>query len=149
ILFDPAVLSVAASGAVAAGSDIPATGWTVTYAVDTSGGNLVDPTKAAVGLHLVNTNSTPLTSTTAGSLWLVTFTVNAAASGTTPINLVPSAKVGVSLTTTNVTGDNKPYQLSPVPTNASNDSIDGSIQIAQAQVGTTTDLTSDHSTSIF
>src|SRR5207248_11593670 len=107
ILYDPAVLTVAAAGAVAAGSDVPAAGWNVFYGVDTSGGNLVDPTKAALGLHLANTNNTPLTTTTPGSLWLVTFTINAAASaGPTALNVVPSAKVGGSITTTNVTGAN-------------------------------------------
>src|SRR5207244_688415 len=97
-----------ASGAVAIGSDVPATGWNVTYGVDTSGNNTVDASKASLGLHLSNTNSTPLTSTTAGSLWLVTFSIKAgASSGTTVLNLVPSAKVGASTTPTNVTGANK------------------------------------------
>ena len=133
ILYDPNLLSVAATGAVTAGSVIPASGWTVTYGVDTSGNNTIDATKASLGLHLVNTNSTPLTSTSPGSLWLVTFTINPAAPGeTTAVNLVPSAKVGGSTTTTNVTGLNKVYSLIPAPTNAPNDPVDGSITINQA-----------------
>ena len=103
---------VAATGAVIAGSAVPASGWTVSYGVDTSGANLVDPTKAALGLHLVGSGA-PLTSTTAGSLWLVTFSIKSGASGSTVPNLVPSAKVGASIITTNATGANKTYQLSP------------------------------------
>src|SRR5262249_50069478 len=49
---------------------------------------------------------------------------------TTTLNLVPSATVGASITTTNVTGANKTYQLTPAPTNAANDaSVDGSINV--------------------
>src|SRR5262249_14481184 len=82
------------------------------------------------------TNNTPLTTTSAGSLWMVTFTINpAATSQTTAVNLVPSAKVGASITTTNVTGANKPYSLNPAPTNNANDSVDGSVQV-NAQTAT-------------
>ncbi len=138
IIYDPNVLTVASAGAVALGSDVPATGWSLTYGVDTSGNNTVDSTKAALGLHLTNTNSTPLTSTSAGSLWLVTFTVNAAApTETTILNLVPSARVGASITTTNVTGANKVYQLTPAPTNATTDTVDGSVQISGSTTGAT------------
>src|SRR5207245_797339 len=39
ILYDPSIFTVATTGAVAAGSVIPATGWSVTYGVDTTGLN--------------------------------------------------------------------------------------------------------------
>src|SRR5207248_3328849 len=50
ILYDPNVLSVAATGAVTAGSVVPSSGWNVLYGVDVSVNNTVDPTKAALGL---------------------------------------------------------------------------------------------------
>ncbi len=136
ILFDPAVLSVAATGAVAAGSVVPTSGWNAFYGVDTTHTNPIDSTKDTLGLHLVNTNGTPLTSTTAGSLWLVTFNVVAGASGTTILNLVPSVQVGSSTTSTNVTGANKVYQLTPAPTNATTDAVDGSVTVSAVATAT-------------
>src|SRR5205807_1353100 len=48
VLYDPTLFTVAATGAVTAGSDVPSTGWTVSYSVDTSGSNGIDASKAAL-----------------------------------------------------------------------------------------------------
>jgi hypothetical protein len=129
ILYDPNFFTVAATGAVAAGSVLPSSGWTITYGVDTSGNNTVDATKAALGLHLANSDGTALTSTTAGSLWLVTFQINSGATGSSVLNMVPTARIGASFTPTNATGLNRVYQLNPAPTNSPNDPVDGSITV--------------------
>jgi hypothetical protein len=129
ILFNKNLLSVAPTGAVLAGSDVPA-GWTVFYGVDTLHTYLNDPTLGAIGLHLTNGANPPQTSTTPGSLWLVTFTITSGVSGSTTLNLVPSAQVGGSTTMTDVTGANGAYQLSPTPTTAATDTVDGSIAIS-------------------
>jgi uncharacterized repeat protein (TIGR01451 family) len=126
ILFNKNLVSVAN---VTAGSVIPATGWTVSFGIDTTHVYLGDPNLGALALHIFNNNSTPLTSTNPGSLWQVTFTIANNVAGTTPLNLVPSAQVLASTTTTNVTGANKTYDLNPAPTNG-NDAIDGSINIS-------------------
>ena len=47
------------------------------------------------------------------------------------LNLVPTAQVGVSNTNTNAASANFPngYTLTPAPTNAANDTVDGSINV--------------------
>jgi hypothetical protein len=122
ILFDPNVLSVATTGAVTIGSVVPTTGWNVTYGVDNAAG--------ALGVHLIPPLNGLITTTSPGSLWLVTFMIKpTAASGTTPLNLVPSAVVNGPTVTTMLQGGNKPYDLQPPPTQAPDDQIDGSINV--------------------
>ena len=133
ILYDPTVLGVDTVGAVSAGTVFPSAAKpTVTYAVDTSGNNGINAADAVLGLHVT---SGAVTTTTSGSLFLITFHVlgTDSAGATTAINIVPSASIGAGATTTNVSDTSGAYPLHPVPTNSPTDpGVDGLITIVNA-----------------
>ena len=120
--YDPAVLTfVSAQGGPAYGA-----GWDVEHTVNQTSGLL--------GVTLLNTSGTPNVSTAGGALVLLTFDINAnAASGITPINLVPSNTPGSITVTTGLTAKTASYSMPPrpLPTNASNDpGVDGSVTVS-------------------
>ena len=75
--------------------------------------------------------------TTSGSIWVITFTVQAnAPNGTTVLNLAQKAMVNSGFVTTNISqvAPDTPasYTLDPAPSNTPGDPTDGSITVSSA-----------------
>ncbi|MEZ6125600.1 MAG: choice-of-anchor Q domain-containing protein [Planctomycetaceae bacterium] len=116
--YDPAVLSVASAASVQKGGLLDGT---FTLVANTSTpGTIILTSSSATG-----TGNLPLG--TIGSLFTIDFVVNAGASGSTAINVLPSFG-----TTTTAVFDNNldSLVLSPAPTAAADDSVDGTLTIS-------------------
>ncbi len=139
ILYDPTAFSVAATGAVTLGSLVSGsnlTGVTFTLAYNAANPGHLDITAYTSD----GTTPTSLSPGTVGSLVNIQFTaLTTAALGSSAINLVPQD----GNTPTDVNDNNAiQYTLSPAPTSASNDSVDGVVTITMStSIMTTTTIT--------
>ena len=127
--YDPAIFGVSTSD-IQLGS-VPASGsvWTLESAVD--------PAAGQIGVTLWS--PTPIASSAAGSLVTIVFhRTDAAASGTTTIDLVPSVDpAGSGVIYTQVDDDLGPYTLTPAPSDAYDPQIDGLVSLGAAEADAT------------
>ena len=121
LTYDPAVLSVSASDIQLGSVPASGTGWTLQAAVD--------PAAGQIGVTLWS--PTPISSSAAGSLVTIVFhRTDAAATGTTAIDLVPSVDpAGSGVIVTQVDDDLGPYTLTPAPTDGFDPQIDGLLSL--------------------
>jgi hypothetical protein len=119
--YDPTVFNVSTSDITLGAVPSAGTGWTISSTVDATAGQ--------IGITLSST--TPITSTTGGSLVNIAFHVNSdAISQMTAINLAAGNSPNGTSFTTSLTGSTGNVPPQPAPTNASNDSgIDGLVTI--------------------
>ena len=93
ILFDPNYINPS-SITVTSGDLIPASGWSTSFGINTSGnyGSGVPAVdQDAIILSANVTAGAHIASNSTGSLWVINFTAKSGVSGTTVLNLVPSA----------------------------------------------------------
>ena len=122
LTYDPAVLSVSASDIQLGSVPASGSGWTLQSTVDAAAGQ--------IGVTIWS--PTPIASSAAGSLVTIVFhRSDAAAAGTTAIDLVPSVDPnGTGIIPTQVDDGQGAYTLSPAPTAGYDPQIDGLVNLA-------------------
>ena len=144
--FDPTVFTVSA---VSAGTLTAAPGWAPPAVnIGTTGSPAVP--NGQIGIAFAN--GTPITTTTGGSLVLITFQANAnAAGGASAINLAATNAPYSITVTTRLDSLTTKFLLAPAPTNAANDAgVDGSVtvEIPGVTVSMPTDLTASPASTV-
>jgi autotransporter-associated beta strand protein len=133
--YDPGVFTVSASD-IALGS-VPASskGWKLNASVD--------PATGQIGAILYAAGGVPIASAAAGSLITVKLHAKAGAvNGSTPLNLAAEVTVpGLGVVRTQIDDDQGAYVLTPAPTDAANDLVDGSVIVSGGVVPSSTNKT--------